>query len=134
MRLFFQLEKKLKAEIDTWESEQGREFLVHGQKFLQYVEEQWELHRIEKEQEKLERVTSCAVALQTFCFLRNVLTLLFPFLQQHLKKNKQTEEDMLYGTTVRTPTKRRFLGTPTQNKSRKVVDSDSEPLLRAVFC
>ncbi|XP_015240318.1 PREDICTED: protein regulator of cytokinesis 1 isoform X2 [Cyprinodon variegatus] len=87
------LEKKLKAQIDTWESEQGREFLVNGQKFLQYVAEQWELHRIEKEKEKLER---------------------------QIKKSKQTEEDMLYGTAVRTPTKRRFLGTPTSNKSRKL--------------
>lgn len=52
----FKLEKKLKAQIDAWESEQGREFLVNGQKFLQYVEEQWELHRIEKEKEKQERV------------------------------------------------------------------------------
>uniref|UniRef100_H3DN66 Protein regulator of cytokinesis 1b n=1 Tax=Tetraodon nigroviridis TaxID=99883 RepID=H3DN66_TETNG len=86
------LEKKLKLEIEAWESEQGREFFVNGQKFLQYVEEQWELYRIEKEREKQER---------------------------HLKKSKQTEEDMLYGTIVRTPTKRRFLGTTTPNKSRK---------------
>ncbi|KAK5618545.1 hypothetical protein CRENBAI_016865, partial [Crenichthys baileyi] len=87
------LEKKLKAQIDVWEGEQGQEFLVNSQKFLQYVAEQWELHRIEKEKEKLER---------------------------HLKKSKQTEEDMLYGTAVRTPTKRRFLGTTTPNKSRKL--------------
>ncbi|CAB1429920.1 unnamed protein product [Pleuronectes platessa] len=87
------LERKLKAQMDAWESEQGREFLVNGQKFLQYVEEQWELHRLEKEKEKEER---------------------------HLKKSKQTEVDMLYGTAVRTPTKRRFLGTTTpNNKSRK---------------
>lgn len=87
------LEKKLKAQIDAWEQEQGGEFLVNGQKFLQYVEEQWELHCIEKEKEKLER---------------------------HLKKSKQTEEDMLYGTAVRTPTKRRFLGTTTPSKTRKL--------------
>ncbi|KAM9367032.1 protein regulator of cytokinesis 1b [Symphorus nematophorus] len=92
------LEKKLKAQIDAWEGEQGREFLVNGQKFLQYVEEQWELHRIEKEREKQER---------------------------HLKKSKQTEEDMLYGTSVRTPTKRRFLGSATPNKSRKVFNATS---------
>uniref|UniRef100_A0A8C7LB81 Protein regulator of cytokinesis 1b n=1 Tax=Oncorhynchus kisutch TaxID=8019 RepID=A0A8C7LB81_ONCKI len=49
------LEKKLKAQIYVWEQEQAREFLVNGQKFLQFVEEQWELHRIEKENEKLER-------------------------------------------------------------------------------
>ena len=54
--MFFQLEKKLKAQIDVWELEQGREFLVKEQKFLPFVEEQWELHRIEKEREKLERV------------------------------------------------------------------------------
>lgn len=92
------LEKKLKAQIDAWEGEQGREFLVNGQKFLQYVEEQWELHRVEKEREKLER---------------------------HLKKSKQTEEDMLYGTAVRTPTKRRLLGTTTPNKSRKLFNATS---------
>lgn len=65
------------------------------------------------------------VLLKTWCvcFLRNVLTFLFTCSQQHLKKSKQTEEDMLYGTTVRTPTKRRFLGTTTPNKSRKVVNS-----------
>ncbi|KAM6942943.1 protein regulator of cytokinesis 1b isoform 1-T1 [Xenentodon cancila] len=94
------LEKKLKAQIDVWESEQGHEFLVNGQIFLQYVEEQWELHRVEKEKEKLER---------------------------HLKKNKQTEEDMLYGTAVRTPTKRRFLGSNTPNKSRKMAPTARTP-------
>uniref|UniRef100_A0A674NWP9 Protein regulator of cytokinesis 1b n=1 Tax=Takifugu rubripes TaxID=31033 RepID=A0A674NWP9_TAKRU len=49
------LEKKLKSEIEAWEGEHGREFLVNGQKFLQYVEEQWELYQIEKEREKQER-------------------------------------------------------------------------------
>uniref|UniRef100_A0A4W5PB39 Protein regulator of cytokinesis 1b n=1 Tax=Hucho hucho TaxID=62062 RepID=A0A4W5PB39_9TELE len=87
------LEKKLKAQIDVWEQEQAREFLVNGQKFLQFVEEQWELHRIEKANEKLER---------------------------QLKKSKQIEVDMLYGTAVTTPTKRRFLGSTTPSKARKV--------------
>uniref|UniRef100_A0A4W5PB33 Protein regulator of cytokinesis 1b n=1 Tax=Hucho hucho TaxID=62062 RepID=A0A4W5PB33_9TELE len=86
------LEKKLKAQIDVWEQEQAREFLVNGQKFLQFVEEQWELHRIEKANEKLER---------------------------QLKKSKQIEVDMLYGTAVTTPTKRRFLGSTTPSKARK---------------
>ncbi|XP_068596831.1 protein regulator of cytokinesis 1b [Brachionichthys hirsutus] len=86
------LEKSLKLQVDAWEGEQGREFLVNGQKFLQYVEKRWELHQTEKEMEKQVR---------------------------QLKKSKQTEEDMLYGTTVRTPTKRRFLGATTPSKSRK---------------
>ena len=51
-----QLEKKLTTEIEAWEREQGREFLVSGQKFMQYVEEQWETHRVDKENEKQERV------------------------------------------------------------------------------
>ncbi|XP_047666931.1 protein regulator of cytokinesis 1b isoform X3 [Tachysurus fulvidraco] len=86
------LEKKLKAQIEQWEQEQGREFLVQGQKFMQFVSEQWDLHRLEKEREKQER---------------------------QLKKSKQTEEDMLYGTAVRSPAKRRFLGSMTPCKTRK---------------
>nr|XP_023669977.1 protein regulator of cytokinesis 1 isoform X1 [Paramormyrops kingsleyae] len=86
------LEKKLKAQIEAWEKEEGREFLVNGQKFLQYVEEQWEVHRTEKEQEKLQR---------------------------QLKKSKQMEEDMLYGTAPRTPSKRRLPGAQTPGKVRK---------------
>ncbi|XP_065145269.1 protein regulator of cytokinesis 1b isoform X3 [Paramisgurnus dabryanus] len=86
------LEKKLKAEIEQWEQEQNREFLVNGQKFMEFVADQWESYRLEKEREKQER-------------------------QQ--KKSKQTEEDMVYGTVVRTPTKRRFLGNTTPCKARK---------------
>ncbi|XP_051756465.1 protein regulator of cytokinesis 1b isoform X3 [Ctenopharyngodon idella] len=86
------LEKKLKAEIEQWEQEQNREFLVNGQKFMQFVTDQWESYRQEKEREKQER---------------------------QLKKSKQTEEDMVYGTVVRTPTKRRFLGSTTPCKARK---------------
>lgn len=60
-----QLEKKLKAQIDAWECEQGRDFLVNGLKFLQYVEEQWEQHRAEKEREKLARVSQLALLLSS---------------------------------------------------------------------
>ena len=52
----FQLEKSLKAQIDNWEEEHGKEFLVNEQKFLEYVQEQWDHHHSEKEKEKLERV------------------------------------------------------------------------------
>uniref|UniRef100_A0A8C9S6Y8 Protein regulator of cytokinesis 1b n=1 Tax=Scleropages formosus TaxID=113540 RepID=A0A8C9S6Y8_SCLFO len=84
------LEKKLKAQIEVWEQEQGCEFLVNEQRFLQYVEGRWELHRIEKEREKQERL---------------------------LKKSKQIEEDLLYGTSVRTPSKKRPPGTTTPGKT-----------------
>ncbi|XP_063045173.1 protein regulator of cytokinesis 1b isoform X2 [Engraulis encrasicolus] len=88
------LEKKLKAQIDQWEQEQSCEFLVKGRKFMEYVSEQWEQHRLDKEREKQER---------------------------HLKKSKQIEEEMLYGTSTRSPCKRRFLGpTTTPGKTRKL--------------
>lgn len=75
MLFLIKLEKNLKAQMDAWESQQGREFFVNGQKFLEYVEEQWEQHRVEKEKEKQERVsklTSCIIDM-----LRHVLTPLF---------------------------------------------------------
>ncbi|KAI4894246.1 hypothetical protein NFI96_030250 [Prochilodus magdalenae] len=92
------LEKSIKSQIEQWEAAQGAEFLVSGQHFMQYVEEQWNLHHLEKEREKLER---------------------------QMKKSKQTEEDMLYGTSVRTPTKRRLAGMPTPGKTRKLNTTSS---------
>ncbi|KAJ8247472.1 hypothetical protein GJAV_G00246830 [Gymnothorax javanicus] len=106
------LEKKLKAEIDVWEQEQGCEFFVKGQKFMQYVTEQWETYRLEKEREKQER---------------------------QLKKSKQTEEDMLYGTAIRTPSKRRMPGAATPGKLQKLNATSSiysatpNSTLRSVF-
>ncbi|PWA30466.1 hypothetical protein CCH79_00015358, partial [Gambusia affinis] len=87
------LEKVLKAQIDSWEEEHSKEFLVNGQKFLEYVQQQWKEHHEKKEKEKLER---------------------------QMKKTKQIQEDMLYGTMMRTPTKRRIAGTPTPGKMRKM--------------
>ncbi|XP_077372222.1 protein regulator of cytokinesis 1-like isoform X2 [Festucalex cinctus] len=87
------LEKTLKAQIDSWEQEHGKEFFINGQKFLDYVQQQWEQHHADKEQEKMER---------------------------QLKKSQQIKEDMLYGTTVRTAAKRRVCGTPTPSKQRKM--------------
>lgn len=43
-------------QIDAWEQEQCSHFLVNGQNFMEYVSEQWELHKLEKEREKQERV------------------------------------------------------------------------------
>ncbi|XP_048014550.1 protein regulator of cytokinesis 1a isoform X3 [Megalobrama amblycephala] len=92
------LEKSLKAQIDQWEAAHCKEFRVNGQAFLQYVEDQWDQHRMEKEREKQER---------------------------QMKKLKQTEEDLLYGTVIRTPTKRRIAGTPTPSKTRKLISTSS---------
>ncbi|XP_016408696.1 protein regulator of cytokinesis 1-like isoform X1 [Sinocyclocheilus rhinocerous] len=92
------LEKSMKAQIDQWEAAHCKEFRVNGQPFLQYVEDQWNQHRMEKEREKQER---------------------------QMKKMKQTEEDLLFGTTIRTPTKRRLAGTPTPGKTRKLISTSS---------
>ncbi|KAM9375381.1 protein regulator of cytokinesis 1-like [Pholidichthys leucotaenia] len=85
------LEKSLKAQIDAWEQEHSKDFLVNGQKFLEYVQEQWDQHHTEKEKEKLER---------------------------QMKKTKQIQEEMLYGAT-KTPSKRRIGATPTVGKVKK---------------
>ncbi|XP_034032076.1 protein regulator of cytokinesis 1-like isoform X2 [Thalassophryne amazonica] len=87
------LEKSLMFQIDIWEQENGKEFFVKGQKFLEYVQQQWDLHHTEKEKEKMER---------------------------QMKKIKQTQEDMLYGTVLKTPSKRKVGGTVVPGKARKL--------------
>ncbi|XP_072474749.1 protein regulator of cytokinesis 1 isoform X4 [Notamacropus eugenii] len=86
------LEEELKTRIELWEQEHSKAFEVNGQKFMEYVMEQWEMHRLEKEKAKQER---------------------------QLKKTQQTETEMLYGSTPRTPSKRRVLGPNTPGKVRK---------------
>ncbi|XP_023364577.1 protein regulator of cytokinesis 1 [Otolemur garnettii] len=88
------LEEELKAQIEMWEQEHSKAFVVNGQKFMEYVTEQWEMHRLEKERAKQER---------------------------QLKNKKQTETEMLYGSAPRTPSKRRGLTPNTPGKVRKPV-------------
>ncbi|XP_053437881.1 protein regulator of cytokinesis 1 isoform X3 [Nycticebus coucang] len=87
------LEEELKAQIEMWEQEHSKAFVVNGQKFMEYVTEQWEMHRLEKERAKQER---------------------------QLKNKKQTETEMLYGSAPRTPSKRRGLTPSTPGKVRKL--------------
>ncbi|XP_054433575.1 protein regulator of cytokinesis 1 isoform X1 [Pteronotus mesoamericanus] len=87
------LEEELKAQIEVWEQEHSKAFVVNGQKFLEYVAEQWEMYRLEKERAKQER---------------------------QLKNKKQTETEMLYGSAPRTPNKRRGLPPSTPGKLRKL--------------
>lgn len=116
-----QLEKSLKCQIEQWEVENGSEFRVHGQLFMQYVEEQWSLHQLEKEKEKLERVITVNKIFTATLNSSVQLHLLYYTCLQQMKKSKQIEEDMLYGTSLKTPTKRRLGAAPTPGKSRKVV-------------
>ncbi|KAJ0056517.1 hypothetical protein NL108_009717 [Boleophthalmus pectinirostris] len=86
------LERSLRTQIVLWEQTHDVPFLVKGLDFLQFVEQQWKRLQEQKEHEKNQRL---------------------------LKKARQTEEDMLYGTTVRTPTKRRFIGpSPSRTQNR----------------
>uniref|UniRef100_A0A8C0RWB0 Protein regulator of cytokinesis 1 n=1 Tax=Canis lupus familiaris TaxID=9615 RepID=A0A8C0RWB0_CANLF len=87
------LEEELKARIETWEQEHSKAFVVNGQKFMEYVMEQWEMHRLEKERAKQER---------------------------QLKNKKQTETEMLYGSIPRTPNKRQGLTPNRPGKVRKL--------------
>ena len=87
------LEKSLKGQIDLWERECGGEFLVDGQQFIDYIKQQWAAFNDEKEKEKTER---------------------------QLKKNKQFEEEVKFGTGARTPSKRRLATVPTPGKLRKL--------------
>ncbi|XP_020821081.1 protein regulator of cytokinesis 1 isoform X2 [Phascolarctos cinereus] len=105
------LEEELKARIELWEQEHSKAFVVNGQKFMEYVREQWEMHRLEKEKAKQER---------------------------QLKKTQQTETEMLYGSTPRTPSKRRVLGPNTPGKVRKlnsttVSSATPNSTIRSVF-
>uniref|UniRef100_A0A8V5HHX8 Uncharacterized protein n=1 Tax=Melopsittacus undulatus TaxID=13146 RepID=A0A8V5HHX8_MELUD len=87
------LQEELQSRIQAWEQEQEEPFLMKGQQFMEYVMEQWQLYHLEKEKEKQER---------------------------QLKKSRQIEAEMMYGSTPRTPIKRRVLGPHTPGKMRKL--------------
>uniref|UniRef100_A0A8C5KHL7 Protein regulator of cytokinesis 1 n=1 Tax=Jaculus jaculus TaxID=51337 RepID=A0A8C5KHL7_JACJA len=102
------LEEELKARIEKWEQEQSTAFVVNGQNFIEYVTEQWEMHRLEKEKAKQER---------------------------QLKNKKQMETEMLYGSAPRTPSKRRGLTPTTPGKLNITTMSTATPnsSIRPVF-
>ncbi|XP_066448839.1 protein regulator of cytokinesis 1 isoform X2 [Eleutherodactylus coqui] len=87
------LEEELRVRIAAWEEEQGQEFLMNGQKFMDYVGEQWNQLSLDKEREKQERL---------------------------MKKSRQLEEEMYYGSAPKTPNKRRVLRPTTPGKMRKL--------------
>nr|XP_009683873.1 PREDICTED: protein regulator of cytokinesis 1 isoform X1 [Struthio camelus australis] len=87
------LQEELESRVQAWEQEREEAFLVKGQQFMEYVTEQWQLYRLEKEKEKQER---------------------------HLKKSRQIEAEMMYGSAPQTPIKRRVLGPHMPGKVRKL--------------
>ncbi|XP_068131355.1 protein regulator of cytokinesis 1 [Hyperolius riggenbachi] len=104
------LEEELRFRISAWEEEQQQEFLVNGKQFMHYVAEQWNQLQLEKEKEKQERL---------------------------IKKNRQLEEEMFFGTAPKTPNKRRVLGATTPSKMRKLngtcVSSSTNSTMRSAF-
>lgn len=142
-RVWSQLEEELMAQIETWEQEHSKAFVVNGQKFMEYVAEQWEMHRLEKERAKQERVSGpvgggwrsrghpdpAGAAGRAWRRVpapppaqsrpSRLLSVALARMQQ-LKNRKQTEMEMLYGSAPRTPSKRRGLPPSTPGKVRKV--------------
>ncbi|XP_056662187.1 protein regulator of cytokinesis 1-like isoform X2 [Monodelphis domestica] len=98
-KTFLKLEEELKAQIDLWEQEHSKTFLVNGQKFMEYVTEQWEMHRLEKEKAKQER---------------------------HLKKSQQIEVEMFYGSASKIPSKREGLGSKMAGRALKTLNASPQ--------
>uniref|UniRef100_H2YML3 Protein regulator of cytokinesis 1 n=1 Tax=Ciona savignyi TaxID=51511 RepID=H2YML3_CIOSA len=84
------IEEELFNAIDEWEAKRGSPFLVEGIRFSDYVHSQWEACERRKENEKM--------------------------LRQE-KKQQELQSEMTYGSTPKTPTKRRFIGTTTLLKT-----------------
>nr|KAF6383319.1 hypothetical protein mPipKuh1_014032 [Pipistrellus kuhlii] len=71
------LEEELEAQIEMWEQKHSTSLVVHGQKSMEYVTVQWEMHQLEKEQDRQER---------------------------QLKNKQQKETEMVYGALTEHPT------------------------------
>uniref|UniRef100_A0A8C5LVE2 Protein regulator of cytokinesis 1 n=1 Tax=Leptobrachium leishanense TaxID=445787 RepID=A0A8C5LVE2_9ANUR len=54
-KLLSKLEEELKSRIESWEIEHGCPFLLKGRKVMDYVADQWENYKLQKEREKQER-------------------------------------------------------------------------------
>ena len=43
-------------QIDEWEKKHGKQFTVEGKRFSDYITVQWETYKLQKENEKSQRV------------------------------------------------------------------------------
>ena len=68
-----QIEAEVRAQIERWEAQQQRPFLVQGMRFVDYIREQWDDYHRNKENEKEERVSDVTpheyILLKATCFL-----------------------------------------------------------------
>ena len=53
---YHQVEQEVAEQIEEWEQQMGRHFLVNGERFLDFTRHQWETYKIQKENEKSQRV------------------------------------------------------------------------------
>ena len=51
------VEEDVSNQIAEWEIQMGRQFLVHGQRYQDYIRKQWADYQVEKEQQKQQRVS-----------------------------------------------------------------------------
>lgn len=96
------VEEEVKELLQIWEDKHGSPFLVGGVSFTDFIADQWERFKHDKENEKLQRVQARA---------------------------KETEEEMRYGSKPKTPAKRPLGTTPgkTPTKLRKLNDTCKTP-------
>ncbi|XP_048584979.1 protein regulator of cytokinesis 1 isoform X2 [Nematostella vectensis] len=93
------LEKELRTEIAKWEEENEQQFMVHGTRYAELMEQQWENLKIQKEQVKQER---------------------------HKRNEEIMKEELVFGSKPVTPKKRRFIGTtPTSRTPSKIRKGDT---------
>ncbi|XP_064631723.1 protein regulator of cytokinesis 1-like [Lineus longissimus] len=95
------LEEELEELIAKWEEENGRDFLIDGARYSDYIKSEWENLKLQKENEKAQRVS---------IYIKR-------------KNAKIMEEEMFYGSKPVTPApaaKRRFLTTPSKTPNPKM--------------
>ena len=76
------MEQEVADQIEEWEKQMGREFLVEGVRFLDYIKYQWENYKVQKENEKSQRVSwiLLLILLQKQICLENVSKMVFKFI------------------------------------------------------
>ncbi|XP_074850659.1 protein regulator of cytokinesis 1-like isoform X2 [Carettochelys insculpta] len=57
-KLLTKLGEELKRSIESWEKEQSCNFLIKGQRFLDYMAKQWEEHKLKKEERLVKKEES----------------------------------------------------------------------------
>ncbi|XP_064013893.1 protein regulator of cytokinesis 1 isoform X2 [Pogoniulus pusillus] len=105
-KVLSKLQEELEVKTQAWQQEHQAVFLVKGQQFMEHVKEQWQLYHLEKEKEKQER---------------------------QLKRSREIEAEMLYGSTPRTPSKRRVLGPHTPGKLNGTTACTPNSTVRSVL-